>query len=488
MREVNKIAEELFDKIRSRFEHVSVGDEAAKSTSDPSESRFFNFDYTSKAGNNFGNITISIADEHSLKIYFSKGVTENLTDEEREEWYEFLRNLRHFAKRNMLTFDTRDITRDNLNLRDLKQVSKADSTLDTSDITIAESRMFGSTKSSYQNLGPVNLLVRHSDNIDENIHGARTRNIEAIFVETQLGERFLLPFNKLTPARAMARHISNGGIIQDDIGNHIVSVVKEMSDMNVFVRNMRRRTFEDAETMNMVEAATERYNELKSKLVDISGQKGYGHFKETFSPQDDSTIMEDDFDIDALKERFVKKIFDDRLSEALPHVYRAYKNKQLAKENSYVSEFDDWASNISEGNWAMPDSDDAEYRLRELMSKPLLAGANGNNAISALDDAIGSDDLVDAIHKASEGEQGADTDVRPLIISWLNTNGFEELAQEFEQAAQNADMSVPQPGQLTPQANQPAPMSPPVQQPDMPPAAQPAQESIDHLKRLAGLV
>ena len=67
MREIEKIAEALFDKIRSRFEGVSVGDEKAKATLDPSKARFFNFDFVSN-GETFGNITVSLADDSALKI------------------------------------------------------------------------------------------------------------------------------------------------------------------------------------------------------------------------------------------------------------------------------------------------------------------------------------------------------------------------------------------------------------------------------------
>ena len=35
MREINKISEALFEKIRSRFDNVSLGDENAKSVQDP---------------------------------------------------------------------------------------------------------------------------------------------------------------------------------------------------------------------------------------------------------------------------------------------------------------------------------------------------------------------------------------------------------------------------------------------------------------------
>ena len=72
MREIEKIAETVFEKIRSRFENVSLGDEKANSTSDPVKARFFNFDYVNKSGKNFGNIHVSIVDPDSLKIYYAR--------------------------------------------------------------------------------------------------------------------------------------------------------------------------------------------------------------------------------------------------------------------------------------------------------------------------------------------------------------------------------------------------------------------------------
>lgn len=487
MRELDKIAEDLFDKIRSRFENVSVGNEKAKATNDPTKARFFNFDYVSKDGHNYGNITVSLIDEDSLKVYFSKNITQDLDDEQRNEWFDFLRGLRSFAKRNLLTFDTRDINRNNLQIRDLEQISKSDGAYKSHELDLSESKLYGSSRSSYQTMGPVRLIVRHSDSIDENIRGSRTRNIEAIFVETHIGERFLLPFKKLTPARAMARHVSNGGQINDDIGNYITEMVTEMSDLSVFVRKMRNRTFEDAETTGMVEASIERYNQLHNQLVHMRGPKGYRQFTENFTP--DNTIMEDDYDIDALKERFVQKIFDDRLSEALPYVYRAYRNKQMAMENTYIAELENWANQIVEGTWAVPEDDQDKEKLRELMQKPIEAGPSGDNASALLYDIIGSDSLFDEFNEASKSETGPETDVRPLVVEWLKQHGYEDMATEFEQQLQQqapVDQTQPQPGQLTPQANTLTPASPaPVNPP--PTGVQPNTESVDQIIRLAGL-
>jgi hypothetical protein len=490
MRELDKISNDLFDKIRSRFENVSIGDEKAAAVSDPEKARFFNFDYVDRNGKNYGNVTASLIDSQSLKIYFSKNIANELEPEEQDEWFEFLRGMRKFAKRNLLSFDTRDINRSNLKVRDLQQVSKSDGSYKTNEVDLAESKLYGSTRSSYQTMGPVRLIVRHSNNIDETIHGARTRNIEAIFVETHIGERFLLPFKKLTPARAMARHISEGGNIQDEIGQHMVAMVNEMSDLGLFVRKMRNRTFEDHETTGMIEASIERYNQLHNQLTNMRGSKGYRAFAENFVP--DNTIMENDFDIDALKERFVQRIFDDRLSEALPHVYRAYVNKKHAMENNYIAEIENWASHMVEGTWATPESDEDKQELKRIMEKPIEAGVDGDNASAVFYQLIGSDSLFDEFYEISKSEKGPEADVRPLVIEWLKEHGYEEMSAEFNQLLQTqqpVDATVPQPGQLTPQANQATPQSPTAvnQPPTGVQSAKAPTESVDHIVRLAGL-
>ena len=136
MRELEKISADLFNKIRARFDSVNIGNDNAESITDPEQAKFFNFDYIGKDGKNYGNVTLSLIDENALKIYFSSNISAGLDADEQKEWFDFLHDLRRFARRNLLTFDTRDINRSNLDLKDLKQQSKSDSTYDKDEIAI----------------------------------------------------------------------------------------------------------------------------------------------------------------------------------------------------------------------------------------------------------------------------------------------------------------------------------------------------------------
>lgn len=458
MNNIENIAEELFNKIRSRFDKIVITDQNGKTTDEPKEARFLSFEYQSSDGTNHGELTISIVDNRSLKTTFSQGIGMAFTLEQEAEWENFLRSLRMFARRNMLTFDIRDINRTNLTRRDIKTVSKQQSAATSSDIQIKESiQWHGTTRTSIQDFGPTRLIVRHSEAVDESKPGARSRKIESMFIETAEGERFRMPYNKLSLGRAMAQHLSHGGKIYDEPGQHIQGMAEEMNNLAFFVRSTRHRQFEDMETTGMVESAIQRYKQLKDSLNRMSRTRGYHEFAESFIPEND---ISEDYDIDKLKERFVKKMFDDRLTAALPYVYRAYQNRQVG-EQRYVEEFEDWANHIDNN---VNESELDINQLAKLMNEPIKAGLNGIDAQAAISDVIQDDDLNDIISQHAQ-MQGPDADVRKVIDDYLLDN-YPEYSSLLQ-----VNASSPVPSQIQ---NNPA-------------SSQEPKENIQDLKRLAGL-
>ena len=338
MLEIEKVSENLFDKIRSRFTSINIGDENAKATVDPTKARFFNFDFTYN-GENYGNITFSLVDEQAIKVYYDQEIDKGMDAETRQAWYNFLKDIRLFAKRHMMTFDIRDIAKSGLNIADLKHANKDAEVYDAGDIQVTEGKLYGTTRSSYQKMESVRIIARHSKPVDEQQLGARARNIRALYIENSEGERFKLPEGTtLNGARAYARHVKNGGMIHDEFGQHIGQMIKEMSDLKLFARNCRGRTFEDAETMAMVEAAVDHYGTLHRDLFSLKGQKGYTNYKESWT----ATESMDNIDMAALKERFTRRVFDERLMDALPIVHRAYEERK----NRVGEEFEAWANSL----------------------------------------------------------------------------------------------------------------------------------------------
>ena len=70
MQAIQIISQDLFDKVRSRFSNLEMGDETGAVTIDPAEARFFDFDFVLE-GNNLGRVSISLNDLGSLKVYYS---------------------------------------------------------------------------------------------------------------------------------------------------------------------------------------------------------------------------------------------------------------------------------------------------------------------------------------------------------------------------------------------------------------------------------
>ena len=481
MREIDKIADSLFEKIRSRFDVVNLGDENAKETQDPEQARFFNFNYAIE-GVDLGNVTISLIDEESMKVYYGQDISNNIDQNglDKNQWYEFLRGLRMFAKRNLLSFDTRDIAKSNLQIKDVKQQSNADSTVTAGEIKVTESKMYGTKRHSFANVGECTVRVVHSDSIDEEVRGARTRKIDAIFVETPLGERLRVKHNSLTGAVALAQHYSHGGEHGDEICEAINGIMDEMASMSHFVRSVKRRSDLDPETASMANSAVDRYNELKQKLKRLRSPRHYLDFVETYHPE---TPIEDEYDVDALRERFVKKFYDERFDQALPFVYRAHRRKTEPVNGDMAEEFNSWADSRVEGTWAVPDQDAEADDLRELMSKPLKVGLNAIDATGALYDIIGDDQLFDDLGELAD-IKGPDYDCRPEVVSWLMKH-FPSLGSEMEQIYQQSVQPEEQPAPAgEPVLGTPQPAE---QQAAAEPAVAESRDPLDFIRQLAGL-
>jgi hypothetical protein len=442
-KEIESIASALFDKIRSRFPNVTLGDENAKACSDPTKARFFNFTYSGEDGAEFGKVTISLIDKTSLKVYFGQNISGEMDREQRKTWYEFLRNLRLFAKRNLLTFDTRDINKSNLALQDVKQQSKSGEVATSDDIQVTESKLYGTTRNSYADMGECKIIIKHEGLVSDDVHGSRARHIKDIFIETDRGERFLLPFKNLHGARAMARHLSEGGTMHDERAQHICNLVNEMSAMTHFVRGTKKRQFEDQETADMTRAAVHNYDQVKRTLRQMRGARGFRSYFETYVP---STPAVDGVDIDSLRERFVKKVYDDRFNDALPYVYRAYKQQKESAGGALGSELEEWADEVFESTWARPDSADKITALRELLKTALPCGIDGIDAQTKIEPIIGDDELNDEIF-ALYTSSGPDADCRTLVKGWLvqNMPGLLKDMEIGQKNSQDAETNWKQP-------------------------------------------
>lgn len=479
----NNIATDLFYKIRSRFRGLKLGTAEGIVTINPEEARFFDFDYM-EGENPIGHVSVSLAEPNSMKVYFSTGITESMDDKQKDNWYKFLKELRHFAKRRLMAFDTRDISKDNLDKRDYEFLvanalpKETDKTITTpvGESIMNESTMYGSRTMSYQKLMDTRLIIKHSQAVmDDTQPGARTRNISALFVENQDGERFKYPFIHLAGARAMQRHVANGGLPYDDIGKSIINMSEEIAQLKSFSNYVVRNDLMNSETNGIVEKGQSRLDSLREQIKALSKQSHYEAYKENFQAMDHLEVPDEV--VEDFVEKFTVKNFKEDIKSVFPVLYRlmqennnvgyddivAMTTEDYSNEDIEIDEteevidpfekFEAWVSGLGEES-SITSQDEEEKaqavkELQELVGEHFPAGIDGSNAIESLKGIIEDPELFKQIK--DQAKEDPDSCVRPLVKDWLEQNAPEVVDQldfgdmvDEPAAAQGGDQTAPE--------------------------------------------
>ena len=324
MKNLNLIAKDLFSKIRGRFPSITIGDQDGNITNIAEEARFFDFSFQNKESK-IGKVSVSLDDENGLTVIYGKDVLENQTENTKSEWYEFLRELRSFAKKRLLNFDIRDITKSNLTKRDYKFLANNRN----GEESMAESKMYGTNKTSYQRIGAARLTIKHSAPINTESATGRTQRINAIFVESPTGERFKYPFKHLSGARAMARHVAEGGTTYDDFGKHIAGLSEEISKLGKFNRYMGRSAVMAETLADYTDIVKNRVNTVKKEIQNLQKQSYYTEALSNYVV----AVVEDV--PDDVRENWIDQLtikqFNEELADVFPYVYNLVGEATKAK-------------------------------------------------------------------------------------------------------------------------------------------------------------
>jgi len=331
MKAIQIISQDLFDKVRSRFSNLEMGDETGAVTIDPSAARFYDFDFV-KEGSNLGRVSISLADPGSLKIYYSQGITEGQDDIAKQLWYSFLKEMRMFAMRRLLRFDTRDISKSNLDRNDFQHLAATQPPKeDDMALQMNESRWTpkSSRKTSRAVKGTTEVIVRHHNPVDETYAGARSqrKNIKAIFIQNKEGERFKYPFIHPAGAFAMAQHVDHGGVPHDPAGKAIIRMSEQIAQLQEFQRKVQHQTLHDDAT-GITERAVGRLHELKSMIEALSKRHYYEAWISEFSDTEQPMIGElDPVTMETYKQAFTQTAFNEELASLFPLIHSIMQEK-----------------------------------------------------------------------------------------------------------------------------------------------------------------
>jgi len=458
MQEFDKIGEDLFNKIRGRFPEVTIGDENGTVTNEPTMARFFDFDY-----NGLGKVSVAIAEDEGLTIIYSKDFMEDQDEMTQDAWYDFLKELRIFSKKRMLDYSVRDITKSNLNKRDYKFLAK---TPEDGQMT-TESKLYGTSKISYQKVGEARIVIKHTESVNTELTAGRTRNIGKIYIESADGERFIYPFKHLSGARAMARHVAEGGKPFDDFGTHIVGLSEEMSKLRKFSNYMGRSAVMAESLAGYVDVVKERIKTVKKTIESL--QKP-AYYAETFAAFEKP--MMEDVPADVAEnwiDQLTIKQFNEELSDVFPYIYKlvgeATKAKSLGPDEleEVAGPKDCWDGYKKDGtqagtgknkgkrvNKCVPEEIELEQGFEEMMGQ--FSEAKADEAEEKVDEAYikTSKDASDALgvlrgkgKKIETGDGEYDGNLANEYVSdtwdvytWIesNTNGFQGIDKNFKAA------------------------------------------------------
>ena len=256
--------------------------------------------------------------------------------------------LKELSRDYLLNFDY-NVFGKRLKAKGELQDAEKNSEKDMADVMEASlGKLSGSTKTSYQPLENVKIVLKHKKAIDEEIRGSRSRNIHSIFIQRG-EERFKLPENNLAMARAMARHVQQGGEVFDMVGESIVNMAKDLNRLREFVVYVRRSNIVNEANAEYVNLAIENINNIRETFKKLQGAKTYATAVESLSNQEKYNLEEDDSDIQSL---FTETHFDDKVANVIDnlrtlnlrkkafesHIMNAIENEQFSNAVDMLKE------------------------------------------------------------------------------------------------------------------------------------------------------
>ena len=446
-------ARQLFDLLVSRDFDPEMLDVAGKTAPDPAEAELFNFDFRADSGKDYGTVVILLGDENNLEVYFGDNVGRTMEGQDKNDWFAFLEQLKHFAVKNFMEFSPKNINRLRYSMQSQAAIKEG----------LFESWSGTKTQSWNGKQTEARLMIKHKKTIGEG--DARFRYVESLFVETAEGERYKLPFTKLAGGRAMVEHVRNGGKPYDMRGQHIVQIVEELNILSRFRRANQGRLLE-GDTATLVEETNAYYETAQRTLKSLSTNRGYAAYFESWNPAE---ITEEEVVIEGLKHLFVTQSIDTRIEQALPLLARIQQQGKAMKEANI---FEAWAERLTEGTWQLPDTPEKQSALVELMSQEQPVGADATNITEQLYGLLGDDHLFDQLEELADRD--ANADARQVIFDRMQElSNDPDVRKVIEQLNIDADY------EMNPPEGTPADLS--ATSPEQPEAVPGAQGNINKL-------
>lgn len=513
---LDNIALELYGKLETRFPDVKIGDETGEvlaKKEDIPDARFFEFPYKQN-GVVMGTITIKLDEDDGVVLQ----VGGDLVDSDVPGIFNFVRSMGAFANKRMLNFKIVNLEKSNLDKRDYEfQAKSKEETIMAPVAPVMESKFYGTSKLSYQDLGEARLIIKHTQPVNPDIAAGRTMHIESIYVENAEGERFKYPYKHLNGARALAEHLKHGGNPYDAIGKHITGLSEELASLRKF-KGFVSRNEAIAESMGDIpNRVMERIEQVKEEVQKLQRKAYYETFAESFQESEEQSIPETM--MNDWVDRLTIRTFNEELKSAFPYIYKLVSESDLPVrelnpedilgeeesedesdhfERGYNEAFEDsfesFINSITEDEMTQDGVNTltspnkvvqqaAIEKLNQIIAHELPGGPNGINAIESLKGIIDDPEFLSMLKDADPS-----LDTRPLIQQYVVHSAPEVAAQlKFGEGELGGQEPVAPQAELTPPPET-APAEPeaaaaaPAEQPAPEQQPVPVAESMSKLK------
>ena len=492
---LNRVATDLIDKIGDfpNLEYKDGDNQSIPPTMDDQieNARIFDFNFA-RDGMDFGPVTITIGDQDGLQIKTYSDPVEGKSNREQDIWYDFIKSMSEFATEHVIKFKGPKIV-----------TKKIMPKTEVGESKMTESKLVGTSKTSYQDLGEATLIVKHTRPINYDAANGRTQHIESIFIENAAGERFRYPYKHLNGARALATHIIGGGTPYDDVGQYMIGLSEELNKLRMFKGYVTRSPMVSEAMGAVTNKVFERIEGIKKEIHSLQSKKYYAEWVEGFNKAESREIP-DDVKNEWI-DRLTIKTFNEELTSVFPYLFNIIEESDLPTKNisaddilgsiQQVQEFNEPDREIQElidlenfvDNIVKEDADTGIFsndptavetavaKLNELVAEnpDATLGLSGENGKKLIAEVFGSDELMKEIEDRADQGEGSNTPLWPLVQAYLEFKAPEMLKDnggniDFTPEPQAAPPeAAPEPA---PAAAEPAPEPAPVEEP------QPQQE------------
>lgn len=390
---IDKIAEKTMKIIQGLGLQPKMYDSSnGKAVADPLKARYF---YVESP-----NIMVFI-DAGNQELNVDLGEDTDLDDPQVKKLVDMMKET---ARSNLIDFNTKSFGK-HIEPKNYAYKIEQNKETEMSDVfNEGISPLEGSSRTSRQTLENARIIVKHRNPVNEESRGSRSRNISAIFIENGEGERFKYPFKHLNGARAMARHVANGGVPSDMVGEAIVEHSSNLSKLKEFMNVVNKQGLVNENNRSIVANVKQKMDSIKESIKRIQGAKGYAAFVESMAlneKSEEAEITEDT--VNDYVAKFTKSTFEESLKDILPLVHRVNEEEmennranQVARVKEIILATDKKTGEKKNRIYFPGRSDGYDFdKIKNQYAKPQNAAQAAQQKIMAM--ALQFDDIADRV-------------------------------------------------------------------------------------------